>query len=42
MNSKLCSALLLILLVAIGTGCSSNKKDYRPLGEPLATAAFDR
>lgn len=36
MHNKLCSALLLILLLAISTGCSSTKKDYRPLGEPPA------
>ncbi|WP_268898610.1 hypothetical protein [Halopseudomonas xiamenensis] len=36
MNRKLYCALLLILVTAISTGCSSNKKDYRPLGEPPA------
>ena len=36
MNKKLCLTLLLILITTISTGCSSNKKDYRPLGEPPA------
>lgn len=35
MSKKTLYALLLITLVAFSTGCSSTKKDYRPLGEPL-------
>lgn len=37
MNKPVFYALLLITLVAVSSGCSSNKKDYRPLGEPLVT-----
>jgi len=37
MNTRIYTALALSLLMAFSTGCSSNKKDYRPLGEPLAT-----
>lgn len=38
MNKKLYLTLLLILILitTISTGCSSKKKDYRPLGEPPA------
>ncbi len=36
MNWKLYSALTLSLLLVLNAGCSSNKKDYRPLGEPTA------
>lgn len=37
MNIRICTALALSLLMALSIGCSSNKKDYRPLGEPQAT-----
>jgi len=37
MNRKFYSVLTLSFLLALSVGCSSNKKDYRPLGEPLAT-----
>src|SRR5690606_35311691 len=36
MNWELYSALTLSLLLVLSAGCSSNKKDYRPLGEPTA------
>lgn len=36
MNWKLYSALTLSLLLVLSAGCSSHKKDYRPLGEPTA------
>ena len=38
MNTKVFyTALALVLLMGLGTGCSSSTKDYRPLGEPLAS-----
>ena len=40
MNSKLYSALLLSFLLALSVGCSSAKKDYRPLGEPQAARSL--